>query len=143
MTKLQKRLLFVVLLMGLLLTFQVAFARGLAQAPGELPSLDTVLTIAAFGVVWSFLLDWGGGFAAWFDALPDANKKWIPPVVMGAVVLALWGAGCLGLINSSYTCDVVGLKSLLPLLYLSIAGLNGFHNATKPTAAKHRAMFAK
>lgn len=106
-----------------------------------MPSFDTVFTIAVFGALWSFLLDWFPGVAATFDALTDAQKKYIPPVVMGVVVVALWGAGCLGVINSTFTCDLAGFKSLIPLLIASIAGLNAFHAATKPTAARRLKMF--
>jgi pilus assembly protein Flp/PilA len=99
---------------------------------------DVANIVLVFSAIWAIVCDWFPGVAEWFGKLSELKKKQVIVAGLIVVITAGWGAGCGGLITSSYACDAKGYGSLLPLLVAGFAAAYGAHGIFKPTAAYKR-----
>ena len=89
--------------------------------------------VAIFAALLAVICDWFPPVKIWYDDLSDIKKRTVMGAGLIVVVALVYGAICVNVFATVYTCSK---QSLIDLVYMALvaAGINqGVHNLTKPS----------
>ena len=79
------------------------------------------------------LFDWFPGLMTWFGNLSELKKRQFMGVLLGVIVLLIFGGSCWGIFTSGFTCDKLGFASLVQVYLIAVGVNQGLHLLTKPS----------
>jgi hypothetical protein len=83
----------------------------------------------------AILFDWFPGLSVWYGGLSELKKRQLMAALLLGIVLAIFSAGCAGVLSAGFGCDRSGFAALVQI-YLIATGVNqGAHALFKPSKA--------
>ena len=83
----------------------------------------------------AILFDWFPGLSAWYTTLSELKKRQLMAALLLGIVLAIFAAGCAGVLSAGFGCERSGFAALVQI-YLIATGVNqGAHALFKPSKA--------
>jgi hypothetical protein len=83
----------------------------------------------------AILFDWFPGLSAWYGTLGELKKRQLMAALLLGIILAIFSAGCAGVLSAGFGCDRSGFAALIQI-YLIATGINqGAHALFKPSKA--------
>lgn len=99
--------------------------------------------VAAIAFILALVFDWFPGIAKWFDGLTNAVKRIVTIVLLVVVSAAVFGLGCVGILQLTVACTWVGGFDMLKVLIAAIAINQSAHTLFKPSVSFRQRMFKK